>query len=215
MRKFAWIVIGLVGMVLLGYAQTDPTAKAILDKVSDTYQHFGTVESDFLFVMDNPNQEKRSTEGKLMLEMKSGKYKVILGSQEFISDGTTQWTVMKEQNEVQVNDVDNNDNSLNPTTIFTFYKKGYKSIFTGVTKVGQQSLNAIELVPIDTKQNIFKIKMRVDKASNLIYDVTVLDKAGGKYTYTIQKTVINKEMPEGIFTFTKSKYPGIEIVDLR
>lgn len=215
MKKIGWNILVLLGLVSLGYAQADTKAKAILDKVSATYQHHKTIQSDFVLVMDNPQQGKNSTSGRLILEMNSGKYNVVLGKQEFISDGKTQWTIMKDQNEVQVTAVDNSSNSLNPTNLFTFYKKGYKSVFTGVSEAGGKSLNTIELAPVDTKQNVFKIKMRIDKASNLIYDATVFDKGGGKYTYTIQNTIMNKAIPAGTFTFNKEKYPGMEIVDLR
>src|SRR5690606_7260768 len=134
------------------------------------YQSFNTIEADVLLSISNSGEKESTSTGKLSLERMSGKFKIDLGGQEIISDGTNQWTVLKDQKEVQVNEADRDNQNLNPATIFTFYKTGYKGTFAGETKLGDKTLADIILVPIDDKQNLTKINLRVDKATNLIYD---------------------------------------------
>jgi outer membrane lipoprotein-sorting protein len=196
-------------------AQFDSTSKKVLDKVSANYQSFNTLEADILLLVENPQEKAYTTTGKLSLERMSGKFKIDLGGQEIISDGTSQWTVLKDQGEVQVTDADRDDNSLNPATIFTFYKKGYEGTYTGTSKADNKTLDDITLVPIDLKQNVAKIKLRVDRATSLIYDAVVFDKNGSKFTYIFKKLSVNTSIPYSLFIFNKNNYPAMEIVDLR
>jgi len=43
----------------------------------------------------------------------------------------------------------------------------------------------------------------------------VFDKNGNIYTYSIVKFTPNAAVTDDLFSFNKSKYPGVEIVDLR
>lgn len=214
-RLLLGLMITIYGSISYAHAQFDGASKRILDKVSANYQSFNTIEADVMLSVEDSQNKKVTNNGKLALERMSGKFKIDLGGQEIISDGTTQWTVLKEQAEIQVNDADRDNNSLNPATIFTFYKTGYKGSHTGTSKVGNRSFDDITLVPTDIKQNIAKIDLRVDKANNLIYDATVFDKNGGMYTYTIKNLLVNKPIPYSTFIFNKNNYPSMEVVDLR
>ncbi len=210
-----FIVTLFTGMISYAHAQFDVVSKRILDKVSTNYQSFNTIEADVLLSGEDSQNNSFRNNGKLSLERMSGKFKIDLGEQEIISDGTTQWTILKDQAEIQVNDADRDNNSLNPATIFTFYKVGYKGNYTGTSKLGNRAFDDITLVPTDTRQNVSKINLRVDKASNLIYDATVFDKNGSKYTYTIKNLSVNRSIPYSTFIFNKNNYPSMEIVDLR
>jgi outer membrane lipoprotein-sorting protein len=213
------IFIGFIITILCGLnianAQFDVNSKKVLDKVSANYQSFNTIEADVLLSVQNRQEKSHTNTGKLFLERVSGKFKIDLGGQEIISDGTTQWTILKDQGEVQINKPDKDSNSLNPATIFTFYKTGYKATSVGTSKMGSKTLADIALVPTDARQNVSKINLRVDKATNLIYDATVFDKNGGKFTYTIKNLSVNKPISRSLFIFNKSNYPNMEIVDLR
>lgn len=213
-RMFLCFILIFSGLMSVN-AQFDANSKKVLDKVSANYQSFKTLEADILLLVENPQQKTYTSTGKLSLERMSGKFKIVLGGQEIISDGKTQWTVLKDQGEVQVTDADRDDNSLNPATIFTFYKNGYQGTYTGNSKAGSKILEDITLVPVDTKQNVAKIKLRVDRATSLIYEAVIFDKSGSKFTYTIEKLTVNKAIPYPLFIFNKNNYPDLEIVDLR
>lgn len=214
-RLLLSLMITIFGAIGYAHAQFDGVSKKILDKMSANYQTFNTIEADVMLSADDSGHNPVTNTGKVALERMSGKFKIDLGGQEIISNGATQWTILKDQAEIQVNDANRDDNSLNPATIFTFYKTGYKGNFTGTSKLGNRSFDDITLVPTDTKQNISKIDIRVDKASNLIYDAIVFDKNGGKYIYTIKKLTVNNPIPYSTFIFNKNNYPSMEIVDLR
>jgi outer membrane lipoprotein-sorting protein len=161
----------------------------------------------------------------LVARSKSSKFKVtIYGkpvagkpaiAQEIISDGKSQWTYLKKDNEVQVSDVDKSGEGFNPAQIFTIYEKGYKYLYTGDQKLNGKLCQVIELSPTDAKKSVFKIKLFIDKAQKQIYSALIFDKNGNKYNYTIKSFAANAALPDSIFGFDAKAHPGVEVVDLR
>lgn len=209
------ILLFTIGNETMLHAQFDNASKIVLDKLSTKYQSFNTIKADVVLTFHDANKQKHVNEGTLAMERASGKFKIDLGGHEIINNGKTQWTVLKDLREIQVAEAEKDESALTPATIFTFYKKGYKGSFAGIEKVGSNTVNAIKLIPTDTNQNISKILLRVDQKSNLIYDATVSDKNGGKFTYSINRLSVNESIPYTFFIFDKNNYPTMEIVDLR
>lgn len=212
-----YIIIATLVLVSSFPAAAQQGGQAILDRVSKTYSSFKTIKADFVLTGTNPNEGNAtySEKGRVYLEPSSKKYKIETGSQAFISDGKTQWAVMKDIGEVQITNVNPDDKSISPGNIFNFYKEGYQTVSKGTENAGGQTLEVVELTPTDESQNILKIQMRINQSNNFIYDATVSDKNGNKYTYKLSNIETNRSFSPGIFSFYKHNYPDLEIVDLR
>lgn len=218
MFKKNHMLITLLVLLVSGnvFAQTDPAAKSILDKVSNTYSSYKSIVADFALSGTNSLEKSSFDEkGRVYLVPGTGNYKIETSQHALISDGKTQWTVLLDIGEVQITDVNPNDKSLSPNNIFFFYRKGYSMKKLKDAVAGGQGLYAIELKPDDKNQNISKIILRINKANSMIYDASVFDKNGTTYTYSLKNIETNKTFSPGIFQFYKHNYPGIEIVDLR
>lgn len=206
----------LVGFTLQGGAQTDPSAKLLLDKVSETYAGYKTIQADFTIAAQQSQQTDNYTEsGTIYMATSAGKYHITMSSQDLISDGKTQWMVLKEEGEVQVTEADRSSDAISPVNIFSFYNKGYKYVSAPNERVGNTPLKVVELTPENTRAPYFKIKLRVDERTHLINDVTIFDKGGNRYIYTIKNTKANPKIASDKFVFKQTSYPGMEIVDLR
>ncbi|MBC7565846.1 MAG: outer membrane lipoprotein carrier protein LolA [Pedobacter sp.] len=216
MRKITALLLLTIATGFGLHAQTDAKAKAILAEVSKKYRSYGIIKTDFSFTLENPQAKiKETQQGTLIAKSDANKYKVTMTDQELYSDGKSQWTYLKENKEVQITDVDNNADGVNPAKIFTVYEKGYKYLFIGEKKVGVKTLQTIDLSPIDIKKSIFKIRLTIDKAARQITNVVIFDKSGNKYTYAIKTFTPNVKIAESVFVFDAKKYPGVEVVDLR
>lgn len=216
MKKLMFGMLMLLGYTTFATAQTDAKAKAILTEVSKKYRSYDVIKTEFTFTLDNPQANiKQSQAGTLYAKSKANKYKVILSDQELISDGKSQWTFLKSDKEVQISEVDNSPNALNPAQIFTIYEKGFKYIYTGESKVGNRVVQGIDLTPLDGKGSFFKVRLNIDKLTKRIQSATIFEKSGTKYTYTIKSFVPNVKVAETLFVFDTKKYPGVEVVDLR
>ncbi len=199
--------------VTFAFAQSN-SAKAILDEVSKKYDGYKTIQSNFTFSASLANGEDHSDKGQLFLNKVNKQYKITLPTQDLISDGKSIWSVLKEDKEVQVSDAENSSQSIGPSNIFTFYNSGYKFGNSSNVSSSQGNLTAIDLTPEDTKSNYSKIQVRINKNKH-IHDVTIFDKSGAKYIYTINTLYVNNPIASSTFEFNKSKYPGFELVDLR
>lgn len=217
MKKIsALLLLTMISVVGLKAQNTDAKAKAILGEVSKKYRSYNVIKTDFSFMLENPQAKiKETQQGSLIAKSEANKYKVTMTDQELYSDGKSQWTYLKDNKEVQITDVDNNTDGINPAKIFTIYEKGYKYLFTGEKKVGAKTLQTIDLSPLDIKKSIFKIRLTIDKAAKQITNVVIFDKSGNRYTYAIKSFIPNVKVAESVFAFDAKKYPGVEVVDLR
>ncbi|MDF2479115.1 MAG: hypothetical protein K0S24_4598 [Sphingobacterium sp.] len=212
--------IGLVLSFLLltisqySYAQNN-AAKALLNKVSQKYNGYKTMQAGFTLDIRQANGSSHSDAGTLYLDKANNKYHVNTKNQILISDSKTQWNIMKAEKEVEISEASNSTNEINPTNIFTFYTSGFNYALANTEKAKGISLSVVELKPIDSKKNYSKIKLRINKANHLIYDTTIFDKSGNRYTYTLNAQEGNKAIASSFFTFNKSNYTGFDIVDLR
>ncbi|WP_395810334.1 outer membrane lipoprotein carrier protein LolA [Daejeonella sp.] len=216
MKKLLIGALIIIGSGVTAFAQSEVKAKEILAEVSKKYRSYDVIKTEFSYTLENPQAKIKETQsGTLFVRSKVNKYKVILKGQELISDGKNQWTYLKADKEVQLSEVDNSSDALNPAKIFTIYEKGFKSVYTNDTKLNGKTLHNIDLTPLDGKRSFFKVRLQIEKLSKQITNAVIFDKNGNKYTYTIKTFMPNVKVPESTFAFDSKLYPGVELVDLR
>jgi len=216
MKKLFIAAFLVIGSMMSVMAQSEAKAKAILAEVSKKYRSYDVIKTEFSYTLENPEAKIKEVQaGTLIVKSKLNKYKVILKGQELISDGKSQWTYLKADKEVQVSEVDNSADALNPARLFTIYEKGFKSLYTNDSKVNGKMVHNIDLSPTDTKRSFFKVKLQIDKLNKQIVNAIIFDKNGNRYTYSIKTFTPNIKVPESTFAFDAKLYPGVEVVDLR
>jgi outer membrane lipoprotein-sorting protein len=194
---------------------SDPAAKAILDAVSAKFKTFTTVQAGFSYKVENASGKALSSKTGTIL-MKGTKYRVSFSGQEIFCNGTTVWNYDKAANEVTISKLDASSGMITPQKLFTdFYDKDFRYILNGEKKVGTKNLQEIEMTPLDKSKPFHKVYVQVDKATKTIYSTKVLENAGNRYTYTVTSMKTNAALADNQFVFDKSKYPGVEEVDLR
>lgn len=195
--------------------KNDPAAKQILDAVSAKFKTFSSVQAGFSYIVEDAKGKAMSTK-KGTVWMKGNKYRVSFGGQEIFSDGKTVWNYDKSTNEVTINEVDESGSTLTPQKLFTdFYDKDFLYILNGEKKSGNRTLQEIEMTPTDKSKPFHKVYLQVDKNAKTIYSTKVLENGGNRYTYTVSTMKTNSPVADNQFLFDKSKYPGVEEVDLR
>jgi outer membrane lipoprotein-sorting protein len=224
MKKIGILALLAAGTITSVYAQKDAQAKAILAEVSKKYKTYDVVKTNFMYTLESPQANLKETQtGTLLAKSKSNKFKVTLFTkgkppviaQELISDGKEQWTYLKKDNEVQLNDANSNEDALNPAHIFTIYEKGFNYIYTGEVKQYGTVYQTMDMTPTDSKKNFFKVRLMIDKVKKQIYSALIFDKNGNKYTYTMQTFLQNVNVSDAVFAFDVKAHPGVEVVDLR
>jgi outer membrane lipoprotein-sorting protein len=214
-KKCIKLVVALYAIVNNGvYAQYDARAEELLNMVSKKYDNIKSYKAEFVYELDNAQaqvNEKFSGE----IYVKGSKFNLKLGSQEIFNNGSTVWTYMKEENEVNVSNYSPDEDDLNPTKIHNIYKKGFKYLLNEDEDIKGVGYKVVELVPEDKKKPFFKIRIWINKKDNSIFRWKIFEKNGNRYLYTINKFNTSIKLDDSQFTFDKSKYPGVEVVDLR
>lgn len=214
-RFFFSLPFILLAFLAHGQVKNDPEAKVILDAVSAKFKTFTTVQATFSYKVENASGKALSSKtGSIM--MKGTRYRVSFGGQEIFCNGVTVWNYDKAANEVTISKLDASSGMITPQKLFTnFYDKDFLYILNGETKVGNKTLQEIEMTPVDKSKPFHKVYLQVDKAAKTIYSTKVLENAGNRYTYTVTTMKTNKPIDDSKFVFDKSKYPGVEEIDLR
>ncbi len=194
---------------------SDPEAKKILDAVSAKFKTYKGVQAVFtLIAEDSKGKVQGNKKGSVF--MKGNRYKVIITGQEIFCDGTTIWTYDKAANEVTITSVDPSANSITPQKLFTnFYDKDFLYKLNGEKTQAGKKVQEIELTPTDKSRNFHKVYLTVDKASQSIVSTKILEKGGNKFSYIVNTFNGKANLTDASFVFDKSKYPGVDVVDLR
>lgn len=198
-----------------GMGKSDVDAKKVLDAVSAKFRSFKTVNAKFNLKVENAAGKVQGSKTGTV-NMKGTKYRISVTGQELYSDGETSWTFDKSSNEVQINKVDASMAAITPQKLFTnFYDKDFLYKLNGETKQGKKTFQEVELTPIDKTKPFFKVLVTIDKTSQIINRTKVFEKNGNRYTYSVLSVKTNTALPDALFVFDPSKYPKVEIVDLR
>jgi outer membrane lipoprotein-sorting protein len=81
--------------------------------------------------------------------------------------------------------------------------------------VNKKKLVAIDLTPNDKKKNYFKIRLWIEKSTNLIQMGKVFQKNGNNLIYTIKNLSQQPTATDKEFAFDRKLYPGVEVIDMR
>jgi len=215
MRKIYLAMALLISGSVVMAQKNDPAAKQVLDAVSSKFKTFNSIQAGFTYKVEDAKGKAMSTK-KGNVSMKGTKYKVSFGGQEIFSDGKTVWNYDKNSNEVTINNADVSGRTLTPQKLFTnFYDNDFLYLLNGEKKIAGKTMQEIEMTPTDKTKPFHKVYLQVDKAAKTIYSTKVLENGGNRYTYTVSNMKTNKALSDNQFTFDKSKYPGVEVVDLR
>ena len=199
------------------FAQTtnDPEAKVILDGISEKFKTYKTVQAIFSYKVENSAGKALSSK-KGTVKMKGTRYYINFSGQEIFCDGQTVWNYDRSANEVTISSLEAGSSAITPQKLFTnFYDKDFYYKFNGLKKVAGKTLQEIEMTPTDKSKPFHKVYVLVDKLSKTIYSTRVLETGGNRYSYSVSSLKTNLVFPESQFVFNKSKYPGVEIIDLK
>lgn len=191
----------------------DVDALALVNSLEEKYNAYQSLEAQFNLTISIPEEEAIIQSGKVI--QKGQDYFLDTESQAVYSDGKSVWIHLKNDSEVQINDIEEDEASmmnLSPSGILAMFDQN-KFEYAIVKK--EKDLNQIEFKPIDRDSDISKVRIEVNvKASELIY-ATVFYKDGIRYHVDVSDVTANQSYDDSIFTFDASKFPGIYVEDLR
>ena len=205
--------IGFVLIILGSYtaiAQNDPAAKAILDKTSATMSGYNNLSMDFDYVLDNKAEDvKQEMSGDVILQ--GDKYVVNLFGSTQIFDGSKTYTIIPENEEVNISDADvDEENSFTPSKFYSFYTSGYTYVMDEMKQINGKNIQFVKLTPIDSNSEISNILVGIDTKSNHIYQVIEIGTNNTRTILTAKNIKTNQEISSSVFSFNQEKYEALD-----
>jgi outer membrane lipoprotein-sorting protein len=191
-------------------AQGDKKSTAILDAMSTKYEKIKSFKAIFTYTPEGGKPLKGDA------TVKGTKFRLKMAGQEIFNDGKLMATYIKETNEVNLQDFDPSaGGDLDPTRIYSAYKKGFKYAFLQEKKEGAQTYEVVELTSTGKNSQVDKVQIQVNKADKSINSWKIFQKNGQKVTYKVEQFQPDVAVADTYFTFSAKQFPGVEVVDLR
>ena len=209
MRK-ALVATALL-MSLFANAQNDKRAATILDAMSNKYKTMTSFKVAFTYINEGTKETLKGD-----ATVKGTKFRLKMAGQEIFNDGKTMTTYIKESNEATVNNYDPKEaGDIDPTKVYTIYKKGYKYTFLEEVTEAGKAYEVVELTPEKKDSKVAKLQIKVDKKDKSVKSWKIFQRSGQRLGFKVDSFVPNVKVDDKSFAFDASKYKGVEVIDLR
>jgi len=206
-------IIQITFILLLSFSvkAQDAKAKALLDQVTAKVKSYDNIVIDFKYSLNNV-KENINQDSKGNVTMKKNQYVLNFMGITKIFDGKKSYTIVPEDEEITVSNVDENDeNAITPSKMLTFFNKGYKYNMDIVQDVRGRKIQYIKLIPTNPKDQRKQILLGIDVQTKHIYNLIEIGKNGTKTTLTVNSFKTNQPLSKNQFNFVESKYPNYYI----
>ena len=201
---FTWFLTLVLGLDLK--AQNDAEAGKWLDEASETMSRYENISVDFDYVLDNRAEDvTQELSGSVLLQGEM--YVVNLFGSTQIFDGNNTYTIIPENEEVNISDADVNDEStFTPSKFYSFYKSGYTYVMGEQKALNGKKVQFITLTPIDSNSEVASILVGIEVGSKHIYQVIEIGNNETRTILTAKKIETNQKMESKTFSFDEQKY---------
>ncbi|MCA0931121.1 outer membrane lipoprotein carrier protein LolA [Lutimonas saemankumensis] len=189
--------------------QNDASAKSILDNASSTMSAYKNLSMDFDYVLDNRAEDvTQEMSGDVLLQ--GEKYVVNLFGSTQIFDGVKTYTIIPENEEVNISEADiDEENTFTPSKFYSFYKSGYTYKMDELKKIGGKNIQFVQLTPIDSNSEIKSILVGIDTKTNHIYQIIEIGNNETRTILTAKNIKTNQEINGKVFVFNEKKYEDL------
>ena len=191
----------------------DLKCEKILQEVSDNIQK--NKASKFNFKLEIKSEDINEVQnGYALIENEKFYYKTE--ERGVICDGVNVWTYLLEDNECYIDLLEDLDNTLNPSEIFTLWKEGFKFKYMKKTIVNNQTIHEIKMFPTQPDKNTFHtVLVDVNESLKLITEASVKTKDGVTIKTTISKLTSNPKININQFSWDADSHPNSDEIDNR
>jgi len=192
-------------------SQSSIKAINLLDEVSKKISSYESIIFDFTYSLNNKEEQiKQETNGNITVSGDMYKLNYLGATQLF--DGKKTYTVVPENEEITISNTDNEDDiSINPTKLLTFYKSGYKYYWDIKQKHGEKLIQFIKLIPTEENPDLNYLLLGIDINSKDIFRLIEIGKNGTITTLTIKNKKTNIKLEESFFSINLKDYPDYYI----
>ena len=215
MRKYIFsVLIALLSVPVIAQQQQSQ-AKAVLDKMAETFRKSGGIKAEFTVKAVTNGLVEGVENGTIQLKGE----KFVLKTSDVITwfDGKTQWSYVLKNDEVNVSTPTQEElQQINPYTFLYMYQKGFSYKLGAAKSFQGKAVWEVVLTASNKKTELERITLYVTKETyEPLY--ILLQQRGQKTRSEITVTSYQafQNYADSVFAFNKKQYPNAEIIDLR
>ncbi len=198
-----------VFICITAIAQNDNKAKILLDDVANRMSSYDNIFVEFDYVLNNKSEDvEQKMSGDVLLH--GEKYVVNLFGSIQIFDGTKTYTIIPENEEVNISEEDiDGTNTFTPSKFYSFYKNGYSYKLDEIKNIKGKQIQFVKLIPIDTNSEVISIFVGIDMKNRHIYQIIENGKNGTDTILTAKNIKTNQNFENDQFSFDEKKYKDL------
>jgi len=202
------IVVLLITIILsaTAFAQGDIKSEQLLDVVSEKMNSYNNIYVEFNYKLHNAEENvNQVTRGNVTL--KGDLYNVNFLGVNQLFDGNKVYTIISEDEEVNISDADAEDAAtLTPSKFFSFYKNGFTYSWDVLENMNGRKIQFVKLIPIDSNSEISSVLLGVDVKTNHIFRLIETGNNSTVTTLTITTFKTDQPLSSKLFLFDEAKY---------
>lgn len=193
---------------------SDAKSTKLLDEVEKKFANYKNV----VFTYKGNIKNKRSNtdmdiqgDAKLSGELYNVNYMGVT----YISDGTKQYVINREDEQVTVSTVEGNSSIITPSNIFSFYNDGYVKQWGEMKDAGGRKIQYIKLTPIKSDVDHKQVMLGIDVNTKHIYNVIITENSDTMITFVLKSLKTDQPLAKNTFGFDAKDYPdfNVEVLD--
>lgn len=188
---------------LIGLAADAADTTDVIEKTAAAVSNDGGITAQF----DIRGSSYGNTSGSI--DVKGRMFHIAIKEAEVWFDGTTQWTYVKDTQEVNVvSPTEQQAQSMNPYNFIHMHKQGYTSAVKE-----KADCYEIHLTADKEGRRVEEVYVEVDKTTYVPSKIKMLLR--GTWNILTVNSFKKAKLPDSTFKFAQSKYPDAEVIDLR
>lgn len=216
MKKSIISTVVLMLVCLIASAQTtnttNPQAKAIVDRAIAEISK-NAYEGKYTIQFAGPDEKtKQTVKGEVRLWKEKFYYR--LADVEMFYDGKTEWTYIRDLNEVSItNPTPEELGNDSPMQMMKGYGKSHRVDFD--PNASDDNYYYVSIYPTNHSLDYFRIQFVINKKTNLLRSIKLSQRNGDRITLSFEALTVIAVPTLDLFTFSKEAHPKVTVSDLR
>lgn len=206
MKKVYLAILSLFIVGLPGFSQNKLTADQVLAKSVALLTNAKGISADFSI-------SGGGTSGKGTIKSSGTKFNVVMPTFEVWFNGKNMYTYNKRSSETTlVAPTASEIAESNPLMYIKGAQGSYTASFSAEKKTGKY---IIDLVPKKKTNEMKKLTLTIRASDYSPEKIVAVPKSGSQIVISISQLKTNQNFVASVFEYPKSKYPKVEVIDLR
>lgn len=209
MEKILFLVL-LVLQLPLFAQKVEVDADVVLDKALASIKADLPVRMDYDYeVLDDENESLQSDKGIIYID--NDRYALLMQDMKVWCDGETQWSYMREVDEIYVTDADSDEaQNLSPIYVMAHYREGFSR-----SAVSEGGFVAVTLQAIAEDADVESVQLLIAEKGYRLISMIISMPGQGVVEVDLDGYVADCGVGGDVFKCPVDEFAGCEIIDMR